>query len=72
MAPALIANWNEYCKDKITNVPVPLTDELKALIDGYDFTNVEHLTAPLIAKDPAAHVGLIKLLDVVPGEHHWA
>lgn len=68
MAPALIANWNGYCKDKITNVPVPLTDELKALIDGYDFTNVEHLTAPLIVKDPAAHAGLVKLLDVVPGE----
>jgi hypothetical protein len=57
VAPALIGNWDSYCRDKITNVPVPLTDELKALIDGYDFANVEHLTAPLIVKDPAARPG---------------
>jgi hypothetical protein len=68
VAPALIGNWESYCKDKITNVPVPLTDKLKALIDVYDFTNVEHLTAPLIVKDPAARPALIKQLGLVPEE----
>ena len=65
---ALIENCDSYCKDKITNVPVLLTDELKALIDGYDFANVEHLTAPLIVKDPAARPALVKVLELIPEE----
>ncbi|MDI4238916.1 hypothetical protein OZ411_39675 [Bradyrhizobium sp. Arg237L] len=68
IAGALIGNWDNYCKNKITNVPVPLTDRLKALIDGYDFVNVEYLTAPLIVKDPAARAALIKVLGLIPDE----
>jgi hypothetical protein len=65
---ALIENWTKHCQDKITAKPVLLTDQLKALIEGYDFANVEHLTAPLIAKDPAARPALVKVLGLLPEE----
>jgi hypothetical protein len=68
IAAALIGNWDNYCKSKITNVPVPLTDRLKVLIDGYDFANVEYLTAPMIVKDPDARPALVKVLGLVPEE----
>jgi hypothetical protein len=68
LAVALVDNWRSYCEDKITNVPVPLTDQLKTLIDGYDFAAVEHLTAPLIVKDLAARPALVKVLGLIPDE----
>lgn len=68
VAAELIGNWGSYCKNKITNVPVPLTDELKDMIEGYDFSNVEHLTAPLIVKDAAARPALVKVLGLLPEE----
>lgn len=68
LSAALVENWNKDCKDKIANAPVPLTDSLKALIEGYDFSNVEHLTAPLLAKDPAARPALVKILGLIPEE----
>lgn len=66
---ALIGNWDAYCADRITKeARVPLTEDLKALIEKYDFSNVEHLTAPLIVKDQAARPALVKVLGLLPDE----
>ena len=66
---ALIDNWEKYCADSITkSAKVPLSAELQTLIEGYDFTNVEHLSATLIVKDPAAQPALVKVLELIPDE----
>jgi len=44
---ALIASWNDHCAKKITaRQTVPLTSEIRAAINGYDFGEIEYLAAP--------------------------
>jgi len=66
---ALIDNWDKYCADGITRLAkVPLSGELKALIEGYDFSKVDHLSTTQIVKDPAARPALVKVLGLIPDE----
>ncbi len=66
---ALIDNWNTYCAENITQQQtVTLTQEIRRAIDGFDFAGVEHLTAPMLVKDPAAGPALSKVLGLMPDE----
>ncbi|PZR94740.1 MAG: hypothetical protein DI537_06775 [Stutzerimonas stutzeri] len=66
---ALISGWDEHCSKSITRrETVALTPEIRAAIDGFDFSRVEHLTAPMLVKDQAAAPALSKVLGLVPDE----
>jgi hypothetical protein len=39
---ALIANWDKYCRDEISDVPVTLTGELAAYVEAFDFGIVSY------------------------------
>lgn len=66
---ALIDGWDEHCSKSITRrETVALTPEIRAAIEGFDFSRVEHLTAPMLVKDPAAAPALSKLLGLMPDE----
>ncbi|TBY68945.1 hypothetical protein E0H51_31545 [Rhizobium leguminosarum bv. viciae] len=66
---ALLANWDKYCRKKITAKKViELTPEIRATIEAYEFKNVDCLTAPSIAKDAAARPALVQVLKELPGE----
>ncbi|MBN9489824.1 MAG: hypothetical protein J0H44_21515 [Alphaproteobacteria bacterium] len=69
LAAALIDGWDEHCSTQITRrMTVTLTREIKAAVASFDFSRVEHLTAPMIVKDPAAGPALSKLLGLMPEE----
>src|SRR5260370_1295020 len=58
---ALIDTWDKYCADGITRLAkVSLSAELMALIEGYDFSNVDHLSTTQIVKAPAAPPPLVQ------------
>lgn len=66
---ALIDGWDEHCSGSITRrETVALTPEIKAAIDSFDFSRVEHLTAPMLVKDHAAGPALSKVLGLIPDE----
>lgn len=66
---ALLDDWDTVCKGKITaHQEIPLTDELRAAIEGYDFSRVVGLSAPTIVKDPHAKPALVQILNELPGE----
>ncbi|PRD43122.1 hypothetical protein C5748_13020 [Phyllobacterium phragmitis] len=66
---ALLETWDKHCRTRITaRKPVELTSEIRASIEGYDFSAVECLTAPKLAKDPAALPALVQVLGLPPGE----
>lgn len=69
LGPALIDGWDEYCSKSITRrATVALTPEIRAAIERFDFSRVEHLTAPMLVKDPAAGPALSKVLGLMPDE----
>jgi hypothetical protein len=69
LGPHLIAHWDEHCAMHITELKVvPLTIEVRAAIETFDFARVSYLTAPMIVKDPAAAPALSKVLGLVPDE----
>jgi hypothetical protein len=48
---ALIAGWDQWCAGVITaKKKVPLSPEIQAAIDGYDFGRVTYLSASSLAK----------------------
>jgi len=66
---ALIANWDDYCAGSITQRrKIPLSPELKALIEGYEFGKVSHLSAAGLAKHPASLKALTQVLGLPPGD----
>jgi len=66
---ALLEDWDKVCKAKITaHQEIPLADELRAAIEGYDFSRVVGLSAPTIVKDPHAKPALVQILKELPGE----
>lgn len=66
---ALIDGWDEHCSKSITRrETVVLSAQIRAAIEGFDFSCVEHLTAPMLVKDPAAAPALSKVLGLVPEE----
>lgn len=66
---ALIDGWDEHCASSITRrQTTPLSPEIRAAIDGFDFSKVEHLTAPMLVKDKAAGPALSKVLGLMPDE----
>ena len=69
LGPYLIAHWSEHCATRITQTrDVPMTSEIRAAIEAFDFARVSYLTAPMIVKDPAAAPALSKVLDLIPEE----
>lgn len=67
----LLAKWDTHCKTGITTrggKPTPLTPELKALIEAYDFSQISYLSATDIVKHKAAGPALGRVLKVPPGE----
>lgn len=66
---ALLASWDKHCAGAITaKKKVPLTLEIRAAIEGYDFGNVSYLAAPGLAKDPASKPALVQVLGLMPGD----
>jgi hypothetical protein len=66
---ALIDGWDEHCAESITRRhTTPLSPEIRAAIDSFDFSRVEHLTAPMLVKDNAAGPALSKVLGLMPDE----
>jgi hypothetical protein len=69
LGPYLIDHWDEHCSRRISDGKVtPLSPELRAAIDAFDFARISYLTAPMIVKDPAAAPALSKVLELIPGE----
>jgi hypothetical protein len=65
----LLETWDKHCRTKITaRNAVELTPEIRASIEGYDFSVVECLTATKLVKDPAARPALVQVLGLPPGE----
>lgn len=66
---ALLDGWEQHCSKGITRKnTVALSPSIRAAIDGYDFEQVDYLTAPMIVKDRAAAPALSKILGLVPDE----
>jgi hypothetical protein len=58
---ALIAHWGEYCAKGITKkATIPLTNELKAFIEAWDFSNVTAISVDAILDDPAGKILMAK------------
>jgi hypothetical protein len=69
IGPYLIEHWEKNCATKITGkTPVPLTSDIRAAIEAYDFARVSYMTAPVIVKDPEAASALSKVLGLLPDE----
>ena len=69
IAPSLIDEWDNHCAKRITSKrEITLSPGIRSAIEGYDFTRVTYLTAPLIVKSPAAGPALTRVLGTVPGE----
>jgi hypothetical protein len=69
IAPSLIGGWDVHCAMRITTRrKVTLSPAIQSAIEGYDFTRVTYLTAPLIVKSHAAGPALTKVLGTIPGE----
>lgn len=67
----LLDEWDDHCLTGITGRgegKVPLTPELWAVIEAYDFGRIEYLPATSIVKDPAAGPALTRVLKVMPGD----
>ena len=65
----LVTDWERYCTKSISKAQdCPLTDDIRAAIEGYDFKQIDYMTAPLIVKDPAAGPALTKVLGELPQE----
>ncbi|POR42422.1 ABC-three component system protein [Methylobacterium sp. V23] len=66
---ALLSKWDQHCAGYITGRrKVPLTPELRALIEAYDFGAVSHLSAAGLAKHPASSKALTMVLGLPPGD----
>jgi hypothetical protein len=75
---ALIDNWDQYCAKGITRKKtIALTDELKAFIEAWDFSNVSVISVDGILNDTAGKILMAKRfkedpaaapVGVVPGE----
>jgi hypothetical protein len=67
----LLADWDTYCLTGITgrgNGKTPLTPQIRAAIEAYDFGQVDYLPATGIVKHSAAGPALTRVLKVVPGD----
>jgi hypothetical protein len=69
IGPYLVEHWDKNCTTKITRkTSVPLTFDLRAAIEAYDFARISYMTAPMIVKDPEAAPALSKVLGLLPDE----
>ncbi|WP_105416713.1 ABC-three component system protein [Neorhizobium sp. T25_27] len=69
IASYLIDHWDEYCLDDISDtVPSPLTDEIRAAIAGYDFSNVDLWKASELVERPQMRAVMMDHMDIDPGE----
>ncbi|KQQ45664.1 hypothetical protein ASF58_18990 [Methylobacterium sp. Leaf125] len=67
----LLDEWDDHCLKGITargGIKTPLTPQLRAAIEGYDFGQIEYLASPGIVKHAAAGPALTKVLGVLPGD----
>lgn len=66
---ALLEQWDDTCKTGITrNEEVLLTDEIRAIINTYEFARIDYLSGTLLAKEPDVGPALSKILGLVPDE----
>jgi hypothetical protein len=68
IGPYLIGHWDQYCAKYITRTKVPLTPEIRAAIDGFDFSRVDYYAASRLAKDPDARPAFSALFELTPEE----
>jgi hypothetical protein len=68
IGPYLIGHWDRYCAEYITSTKVPLTPEIRAAIEAFDFSRVDYYAASRLAKDPDAGPALSALFELTPGE----
>lgn len=68
IGPYLIGHWDQYCAEYITSTKVPLTPEIRAAIEGFDFSRVDYYAASRLAKDPHARPALSALFELTPEE----
>jgi hypothetical protein len=67
IGPYLIEHWAKNCATKITGkTAAPMTPELQAAIEVYDFSRISYMTAPMIVKDPEAAPALSRVLGLLP------
>ena len=65
---AFIAGWNEHCENTIIEgASVPLTPELTAFIQAYDFSRIGRVGLDDLIGDPAAKPVLYKWFGADPG-----
>jgi len=68
LGPYPISRWDKDCADYITSHRVPLSPEIQAGIEAFDFARVSYMAAPQIVKDPDAAPALSKLFRLIPEE----
>jgi hypothetical protein len=64
---ALLENWDAHCQKKITKSGAPLTSEIRELINGFNFDNVELWKCSTIIELPHMRGLMVELLDLDPG-----
>jgi len=67
---AMIGTWDTYCAKRIVeNATVPLTPEIAAKIDAFDFGKVHVLNVHGMLKDPHIVPSLVKFFGYDPGDY---
>ena len=65
---AILDNWNtEIAKRLVDNQSVPLTPEISAKIQAFDFKQIHYLDATKLVEHPACKPVLVKWFDEDPG-----
>jgi hypothetical protein len=67
IGPALLKNWDTHCKTKIKKPEAPLTPEIRELINGFSFQNVELWKCSTIIEKPQMRGLMVEHLDLDPG-----
>lgn len=67
IGPALLRNWETHCKFKIKKSGAPLTPDIRELISGYSFENVELWKCSTIIEQPYMRGVMVEHLDLDPG-----
>ncbi|KAE9627949.1 ABC-three component system protein [Parasedimentitalea maritima] len=68
IGPYLIEHWDEYCLEKISTTPSPLTKNIRDAIESYPFEKVELWKASEIVERPHMRAVMSEIMDIDPGE----
>lgn len=67
IGPALLENWDKHCTYKIKTSGAPLSQDIRELIHGFSFENVELWKCSTIIEQPHMRGLLVEHLDLDPG-----